>query len=668
MFKLRTHHFLSVIFTAFVVSFMPFAILANDTENRIPFPTELKTDIDRLIWLRDQMGINHIDSNVYVEKYLQEIKLYAITEENPELLANASYNLGVLYFNSKNYIKAIPSLQSALDNVPRLEFTDSLLLYNHITIAFTDIRAFNSAVQYVSTLEYLINKDPKEYEKISNKVMSLDGLYFNLGMYSDAIRVFRKKREKGIVMLRSDPYTYAVNAFDLGRYFSANKQADSALHYYQISRGIVESSNFENRDYFLGLIQGNAAEAYILQKKYEDAIPLLKENYVSSLRVKDLSNSARILNLLAHCEQRTGDIDNALRHLQAVKKHTDATKDSKIIYTNTLYLSQTFGTLRQYDSAYWYAKKYIYLSDSASKTRNIEKSAQLAVSVELQHKEQIMQKALVQMHKEKQNSNRNKQALNWFIWAAILLAISFITVLILLNKKSNSKNKLKGLLISHEQKTLEVEKSLHEKEYLLKEIHHRVKNNLQIVSGILQLQAVHSTNKEIKHIMNESQNRIQSMALIHQMLYQNEDIRNIPFKQYVQKLSHQILSSLMVDSKRIKINIIVKEVYLDVETAIPLSLIVNELLTNAIKYAYPEEATGQIDVWLKNDSGNDYQLIVSDDGVGLPEGFNITNTNTLGLQLVNMLSKQLKSELKYRRNSGAEFSIKFKIQNKSNEL
>ncbi len=665
MFKLRLHHITIVLVTVFIC-ILSFAVQASEPADRIPFPKQKETAMDRLIWLREQMETSHIDSNIAVEQYFQVIKLRAIKDENPGLLANASYNLGILYFNSENYIKAIPPLQSALDNVPNLQYSDSLLLYNHITIAFKEIRAFNSAVQYVSTLEYLMNKNPQEYDRISNNVMSLDGLYYNLGMYSDAIRVFRQKKSKGINMVRSDPYKYAVDAFDLGRYFSANKQPDSALHYYNISRGIVESSNFENGEYFLGLIKGNSAETLIQQKKYEQAIPLLKENYVTSLREKDLSNSAKTLNLLAHCEQKTGDIDNALRHLQAVKNHTNRLKDGDIMYTNTLYLSQTFGKLQQYDSAYWYSKRYIQLTDSIQATRNIEKSAQLSVSAELQHKEQIMQKALVQMHKEKQSSDKNKQILNWIIAAAVLLAISFVTVLILLRKQSASKNRLKKLLVSHEQKTSEVEKSLHEKEYLLKEIHHRVKNNLQIVSGILQLQALHSKNKEIKHIMNESQNRIQSMALIHQMLYQNEDFRNIAFKQYVHKLNLQIMSSLMVDSNRIKINIIVKDVYLDVETAIPLGLIVNELLTNAVKYAYPEDSQGQIDVWLKSDSDNNYELIVSDDGVGLSEGFNITSTNTLGLQLVNMLSKQLKSELKYRNNSGAEFSIKFKI--KTNEL
>ncbi|MGK0285629.1 MAG: two-component sensor histidine kinase [Salibacteraceae bacterium] len=152
---------------------------------------------------------------------------------------------------------------------------------------------------------------------------------------------------------------------------------------------------------------------------------------------------------------------------------------------------------------------------------------------------------------------------------------------------------------------------------------------------------------------------------MHQMLYQNEDIRYIPFKQYLEKLSSQVMSALMVDSNRVQVNIIINEIYLDVETAIPLGLIVNELLSNAIKYAYPKEESGQIDIWLKNEDKNQYSLVVSDDGVGFPEGIDIKSTNTLGLQLVTMLSKQLKSELTYKGTNGTEISLKFNIQNKN---
>ena len=450
--RLRTFIIASATVLFLLVSFS----LGATEESSIPFPSNIKTENEQLLWIRKQLTNHQLDTNKGLETFLSDKKLKAITEENPELLANTSYSLGLYYFNTENYIKAIPTLQSALDNVPNLTYSDSLLLYNNITIAFTSIRAFNSAVQYVGTLEYLIKKNPKAYLLIKNNVMSLDGLYFNLNMYPDAIRIFREKREAGINMVRSDPYKYAVDAFDFGRYFSANKQADSALHYYQVARGIVESSNFKNGDYFLGLIKGNMAEAFIQQEKYDEAIPLLKEHYVASLRVKNLESSAKTLNILAYCEQRTGDIDNALRHLQAVKQMDFPKTDNNILYTNTLYLSQTFGLLNQYDSAYWYSKKYINMTDSIAATRNIKKSAQLSVSVELRHKEQIMQKALVQMHKQQQTAKKNKQTLNWIIGASVLLAISFITVLVLLRQQNKSKQKLKNLLVAHEQKTIEV--------------------------------------------------------------------------------------------------------------------------------------------------------------------------------------------------------------------
>lgn len=639
------------------------SLLSQKTDSGAIITRSNSGDFEKLKNLRSLMLESKTDSTLQIEHYLQETKTKAINEENPALLAQVSYDLGILYFNQGNYIKAIPTLQSALDNVPNLEYSDSLILYNNITIAFTEIKAYNSAVQYVSTLEYLIYKDPIAYRKLKNNVTSLDGLYYNLGMFEDAIRIFRLKKSKGENLNKSKPYQYTVDLYDLARYFSADQQPDSALHYYQIARNMVESSNFDNKEYFLGLIKGSTAEAFIQQNKYEDAIPLLKEDYVSSLRAKDYLNSAKNLNILAYCELKTNELDNALRHLQGVKELITKQTAPEIYYTNTLYLSKAFGALAQYDSAYLYAKKFIRLTDSIASTRNIEKSAQLELSVELRHKEQIMQKALLQMHKQKQRADKDHQYLKWILISLIVLAILFVIVLLQLRKRNNQKTKLQDLIVNYEQKTQLVEKSLHEKEYLLKEIHHRVKNNLQIVSGILQLQAVHSKNKEFKDIMKQSQNRIQSMALIHQMLYQNDDIRYIPFKSYLEKLSNQIMSALMIDFNKVKINIITEEIKLDVETAIPLGLIVNELLSNAIKHAYPDNQEGVIDVWLKNDSKNQYTLIVADDGVGLPNDFNLESTKTLGLQLVGMLSKQMNSKLSYRVNGGAEFSIKFSRQN-----
>jgi two-component sensor histidine kinase len=662
MHRLRLHHFTTTIIVV-LFAFGTFCSNAWGSNDDSAFASIVDSEIEKVKNLRLQMNTPVMDSLAEMEQYLLELKLQAINNEEAELLAQISYDLGIIYFNTQEYIKAIPPLQSALDNIQDLTYSDSLLLYNNITISFTEIKAFNSAVQYVGELEYLINKNPKEYSRLTNNVVSLDGLYYNIGMYNDAIRVFNIKTSKGENLVRSDPYRYAVDLFDFARYFAANEQPDSALHYYNRARSIVESSNFENSDYFLGLIKGNSAQALIQKKKYQDAIPLLKEDYASSLRAKDMVNSAKILNILAYCELKTGDLDNAFRHLQAVKNHIKQHDEDKTFYTNTLYLSQVFGALQQYDSAYWYAKKYIGLTDSIAATRDIEKSAQLAVSVELRHREQIMQKALLQMHKQKLRAEKNKQTVNWILGVTIILAIGFIMVLFLFRKQTLQKSKLKELISDYETKTQKVEKSLLEKEYLLKEIHHRVKNNLQIVSGILQLQSLHSKDKEIKHIMNESQNRIKSMALIHQMLYQNEDIRFIPFKQYLEKLSVQTMSALMVDSNRIKINIIIKEIHLDVEKAIPLGLIIHELLSNAIKYAYPNHTSGQIDIWLKNDDQGIYTLIVSDDGIGLPPKLDITKTNTLGLQLVTMLSKQLKGELISKTKNGTEISLKFKLQN-----
>ena len=206
-----------------------------------------------------------------------------------------------------------------------------------------------------------------------------------------------------------------------------------------------------------------------------------------------------------------------------------------------------------------------------------------------------------------------------------------------------------------------IKKSLEEKNVLLQEIHHRVKNNMQIISSLLSLQSSHIDKEKTLNILNESQGRIKAMAMVHEKLYQSKNFDNINFEDYIKSLIMQLESSYHIDKTLIKTKINVEDVYLDINTAIPCGLIINELISNIIKHAFNESEKGNINVKFSR-RGINYILSVKDDGIGLPSKIDIKNTDTLGLKLVNALVNQLEGTMEINRNNGTQFMIKF--QNK----
>ena len=206
----------------------------------------------------------------------------------------------------------------------------------------------------------------------------------------------------------------------------------------------------------------------------------------------------------------------------------------------------------------------------------------------------------------------------------------------------------------------EIKASLNEKELLLKEIHHRVKNNLQIISSLLDLQANYVDDAEAINVLHESQNRVKSMAMIHEMLYQSSDLTSINFSNYIKNLLQDLFYSYGTKSN-IKLIVDLEEVFLNIETAIPCGLIISELVSNSLKYAFPNDnVMGEIFIGLCSRSQG-YELIVSDNGVGLPENIDFNNIeSSLGLRLVYMLVKQIEGSIKLEKEKGPVFKIMFK--------
>lgn len=207
----------------------------------------------------------------------------------------------------------------------------------------------------------------------------------------------------------------------------------------------------------------------------------------------------------------------------------------------------------------------------------------------------------------------------------------------------------------------EIKKSLKEKEMLLSEIYHRVKNNMQIITSLLRLQSRHIKEEEYREMFKESQNRIISMSLVHEKLYRSKDLTQIDFNDYIRDLIKGLFQSYGANKGNIALNIHVKTISLGIDFAIPCGLIINELVTNSLKHAFPDGRKGEIKTVLRSIDENMIELIVGDNGIGIPEDLDFKKTKTLGLHLVTMLAEnQLHGDINLNRSKGTEFIIKFK--------
>lgn len=217
-------------------------------------------------------------------------------------------------------------------------------------------------------------------------------------------------------------------------------------------------------------------------------------------------------------------------------------------------------------------------------------------------------------------------------------------------------------ITEHKQAEDKIKASLKEKEVLLREIHHRVKNNMQVIISLLSLQYDKIKDKQSLEMFKESQDRIRSMSLIHEKLYQSGDLANIAFSGYVKDLVTRLVGSYGVNPERIELKIEVEDVSIGLDNAIPCGLIINELVSNSLKYAFPQEGKGEIKIALRSVNEDELELTVSDNGIGIPEDLDFENPESLGLDLVKTLAEHnLDAKIELDRKEGITFRILFRM-------
>lgn len=559
-----------------------------------------------------------------IEEGLEEVR----HAENKLWEGRLQVSQGAILLRMEELDMAEMVLRSAKEKIPEEE---SWLLLTNLGYVYERRGELAEAFRFAEETLKLGEKF-QDKKAIAMAYSDMSNLFWKQGKYDMGVEYGQKSlalfEERGINDLDYDFTLHVMgnNLIDLGR-------LDEALPYLDLAAEIGEQYGFYNNlsDTYIAMCQLHSKMGE-LQKAEQSGKAALKY-------AKLLENDFMIIrSLLA-----LGKLKNEEKHFgNAIAYLTEGIRLAGDNFGDDFHLSLIFfelsrayeGTL-EFDKAIEAYKKYHYLNGKVFDVATDNKLAEIQTRLELRAKENTIS---LQTEKLKQ-----QKVLQLFIMtlAGFLVLFLFFLFRVFLKKQKYS---------------LLLEKQNWEKEFLLKEVHHRVKNNLQTISSLLSLQAAHIADPDLQTIMTESQNRVQSIGMIHQNLYQGENLSAIEMKKYFLSLGSFIIDSFdAVD--RVSLDCPMEELELDVDRAIPIGLIVNELMTNCLKYAFPENRKGKISISL-SELDSHLHLTVADDGIGYCQKEHINNQG-FGIHLIKLLTQQLNGKMTLTTQRGTEVSFEF---------
>lgn len=316
------------------------------------------------------------------------------------------------------------------------------------------------------------------------------------------------------------------------------------------------------------------------------------------------------------------------------------------------------SALGNYTAAIKDLQRYQFLSDSIYNERKSRQIEELTIQYETEKKENNIRLLENETRLQHTELAKEKNTRRWILGMTLLLIIIVALLVNYARLKQRTNNKLQVQQIQIGKKNDTLQHLVEEKEWLVREIHHRVKNNFQIVMGLLRTQSAYLQGEEAIQAVAESQQRIQAMSLVHQKLYQSDNLSAINMPDYIHELIDCLKDSFRTGNA-IQFNLDIDAVQLDIAQCIPLGLILNEAITNAIKYAFPDKREGRIDVSFKRSSPDHFTLSIKDDGVGLPPSFDPANRTSMGMKMMRGLSGDLDGNLQVNNNNGTEIRLDF---------
>ncbi len=587
------------------------------------FLHRLKTDIDttRLCYEKALLFAKKSNADMLIAiLYARYAKFLVIQEENTKALVfsdsaivaskKVKYNYATFegYFTKSRANIALGHYDRALQNIFKAqEFAsnsrDSMSATQRLSAVYYYTKDYNKAEIYNKKVIdfFLLQKRKRDSASALQWMGNLSDLYDQMNLQSKR----KQQLDKNLKFSEYVPHEKYIRANILKQltdyHIEVSKDLDSSAYYLAI---IDKELPEINELGFLANVNDTRGALSFKKGHYQNAVTFYKKAY---------------------------DFYKKANHLQKIR-------DISFI------LSTSLEKANNSEEALYYYKEFHKANDSINDKDKIEKFKEIELNN--QYEKEKFETELA----HQKDITQEKEARNWLIFGMFgILAISGFLIFSYTRKKKQAK-KL-------EEKNKIINQQLDEKQLLLKEIHHRVKNNFQIIASLLELQSKGIEDEKALELAKEGKNRVKSMALIHQRLYQNEDLL-IELDDYIRMLVDDISKTYGKDATT-KVTYNVPNYKFDIDTAIPLGLIINELITNAYKYGFTSSEQ-LLNVSINKVSKEEYVLEVKDNGVGLPEGFNFEKAKSLGLRLVRQLSKQLHGKTVYSNENGCSFKISFK--------
>lgn len=486
-----------------------------------------------------------------------------------------------------------------------------------------------------------------------NDSTQIASLYNNIGVIYTRTRNFFQAREfhrkalnMRVAMKDSAGIALSYNNISNTYFYTDSLVRDSILYYLNLSLDIRKKINSE-----FGIAQCyvNIGNYYLNLDDNKTALDYYQRGLDLFLKLEATNEIINAKNNLAEVYLYLKDYQNAKRYGEdalAMAIAADVPEYKAASYRKLAEIYKELGSFDKSSDAY---KKYIELKETFYNDELKEKLVQARYDFEYEAR---AEKLKLEQEKEALilREEQNKQKMIIFAASLIVILILAIVIIYFRNRAKTAKEL--------EEKNKIIQHALNDREVLLKEIHHRVKNNLQIISSLLNLQQGMPGTKTPEEILRISESRIQSMAIIHEKLYQSENFKEIDLQEYLDEFVEHLRQSLSLDEKNITIKVNSEKVFLDIDHLVPCSLVVNELIINSVKHGFNNATKGLIKI---NCLVKDHRVIInySDNGTGLPEEFDFTKYNSLGMKLVKGLMKQLKGDILVVPDQGAHFEISF---------
>ncbi len=601
-----------------------------------------------------QFQNNEIDGiEIKIGYYIKAIQLYHKANAHEEE-ATSRKMLGDYYSILGKSNEAIEQLDWALKIYQDIRFKDLQGVYNIMSGVYSQMGNYELAIKYgllaVRTAEAL-GDESLQLSSIYNK---LGISYLYLGQYQRALESWQKAATIAEKYQDADYlriiYDNIVNAYSgLKKFKLALKQL------------IYIEKNYPPNDYHTRLmLQYRYVMLYLDLKKYDKAKPHFQELIeLNKDTSKDIINQMYINHVAIRYYIETKQSDKAYSFLIDQDKISRSVANKKMLYENYLTWFKADSALGNLSEAIKHYKLYKVYSDSVMNAQKAKQISNLQIQFDTEQKDKNI--LLLTQKSELQNATiRNDRIIK-------IISISGAFVLIVLLLLGYNRYQLKqktNLQLEQKQKEINqqnelLKRLLNEKEWLIREIHHRVKNNLQIVISLLNTQSAHLKNQDALEAIQNSQHRMHSISLIHQKLYQTENLASIDMKWYIEELVAYIKESFNVD-KKLNFKLSTDDIHLDVGQAVPVGLIMNEAISNAIKYAFPNQK-GEITIELKKESEKLCKLLIADNGIGLPEGFDVEESDSFGMSLMKGLCEQLEGSFEIQHQHGLTLKVIFPI-------